>query len=196
MGLGYMAVILFLIMDPLGNIPSFLKMLNAVPKNKRSLVLVREMGFALCAMLICFFLGEYVFSLLKISETAIRLTSGLILFLVAIKILFPAIDSIRANLPTGEPFITPLAIPLVAGPSLLATIMLFAMLEKSQTALLAALLIAWFSALLILYFSERIQRTIKVNGLMAAERLMALVLVMLGIQRFLEGLHQFIKACQ
>jgi multiple antibiotic resistance protein len=196
MTLAYLTVILFLLMDPVGNISSFLFLLKDVDPARRVKIIMREMSIALAAMVAFYFLGEIIFSILKVSETAIRLASGLILFLVAIKILFPSLDSLRANLPVGEPFISPLAIPLIAGPSLLATIMLFSHLETSHAAMLGAIFISWLLAALILLSGARLQRLLGVNGLMACERLMALVLVMISIQRFLEGLRQFVKACQ
>lgn len=190
-----LSIILFLIMDPLGNISSFLTLLKDLPKQKRRKIIIREMLIALAAMLLFNFLGEYIFYVLDISETTVKLASGAILFLVAIKILFPSIDSLRANLPEGEPFITPLAIPLIAGPSLLATIMLFAHLEPSQPTMLAAIFIAWLAAVIVLLLGSRLQRILGENGLMACERLMGMVLVMLAIQRFAEGIQQFVRAC-
>ena len=190
-----LSIILFLIMDPLGNISSFLTLLKDLPKQKRRKIIIREMLIALAAMLLFNFLGEYIFYVLDISETTVKLASGAILFLVAIKILFPSIDSLRANLPEGEPFITPLAIPLIAGPSLLATIMLFAHLEPSQPTMLAAIFISWLAAVIVLLLGSRLQRILGENGLMACERLMGMVLVMLAIQRFAEGIQQFVRAC-
>lgn len=196
MNLFNLAVILFLIMDPIGNISSFLTTLHDIPASRRRFIIIREMLIALAAMIIFNYLGEFIFYILNVSETALRLTTGVILFLVAIKILFPSSDSLRANLPSGEPFITPLAIPLIAGPSLLATIMLFAHLESSQLVMLGAIFLAWGSAVIILLFSGRLQKIMGNNGLMACERLMGMVLILLAIQRFLEGLQQFVKACQ
>jgi len=190
-----LTVILFLIMDPIGNISSFLNLLKDFPKEARRKIIIREMLIALAAMLAFNILGEYIFSVLQISETALKLASGAVLFLVAIKILFPSIDSLRANLPAGEPFITPLAIPLIAGPSLLATIMLFAHLEPSQPVMLSAIFMAWLLAVIVLLAGKTLQRIIGTNGLMACERLMGMVLVMLAIQRFAEGLQQFVKLC-
>lgn len=189
------AVILFLLMDPVGNISSFLTLLKDLPKEKRRKIIIREMLIALAAMIAFNFLGEYIFQVLQISETSVKLASGTILFLVAIKILFPSIDSLRANLPAGEPFITPLAIPLIAGPSLLATIMLFADLVPSASLMLGAIFLAWAAAVAVLLGGRRLQNLIGTNGLMACERLMGMVLVMLAIQRFAEGLQQFVKAC-
>jgi multiple antibiotic resistance protein len=188
------ALILFLIMDPVGNISSFLGLVKDVPAKQRRKIVIREMLIALAAMLLFNFIGEAIFRILDVSETTVRLASAVILFLVAIKILFPSIDSLRANLPTGEPFITPLAIPLTAGPSLLATIMLFASLEPSVLLMVTAILIAWAAAVLVLLSGARLQKLLTPNGLMACERLMAMVLIMIAIQRFLEGIQLFVKA--
>lgn len=196
MSLIYLAVVLFLIMDPVGNISSFLGLLKDIPAPRRRLIIIREMLIALAAMIIFNYFGEFIFDIIHVSETTVRLTSGAILFLVAIKILFPSIDSPRANLPVGEPFVTPLAIPLIAGPSLLATIMLFAHLVPSQLTMLGAILLAWGAAVLVLLFGQRLQKLLTPNGLIACERLMGMVLILLAIQRFLEGIQQFVKACE
>ncbi len=190
-----LAIILFLIMDPIGNISSFLNTMRDIPAKRRQVIIMREMLIALGAMIAFNYLGEFIFNVLKVSETALRLASGAILFLVAIKILFPSSDSLRANLPADEPFVTPLAIPLIAGPSLLATIMLFAHLEPSLLSMLGAILLAWTAAAAILLSGARLHKLLGVNGLMACERLMAMVLIMLAIQRFLEGVQMFAKNC-
>ena len=195
MNLFNLIVILFLIMDPVGNISSFLKLLSDLPKERRWKIVIREMLIALTAMVAFNFLGDYIFFVLDISEPTLILTSGAILFLVAIKILFPSVDSLRANLPTGEPFITPLAIPLIAGPSLLATIMLFARSGPSLSIALFAILIAWLLAVAVLLSGARLQRIVGTNGLMACERLMGMVLIMLAIQRISEGIQHFVKNC-
>lgn len=189
------AIVLFLIMDPIGNIASFLKLLDPFDPVRRRKIIAREMLIALAVMAIFNIFGEYIFDILDVSETTVRVASGAILFLVAIKILFPSLDSPRANLPAGEPFITPLAIPLIAGPALLATIMLFAKLEKSQAVMWGAIFIAWLAALGVLLSAKRLEKALGTSGLLACERLMGMVLVMLAIQRFLEGVKQFVAAC-
>jgi multiple antibiotic resistance protein len=187
-------VILLLLMDPLGNLSSYLSLVEETPPSRRWKVVLREMGIALLAMLTFYVIGEFVLSTLKVSESTLRVTSGVILFLIALKILFPANDSLRANLPKGEPFVTPLAIPLIAGPALLATIMLFALSANTDITLLIAILIASALAALILLFASPIQKLLGQNGLDAFERMMGLVLVMLAIQRTLEGIQEFIPA--
>lgn len=188
------ALILFLIMDPVGNVGSYLQMVNDLPVKRRKWIVLREMLIALAFMILFNYIGEFIFYLLGLSETTVRLSSGVILFLVAVKILFPAHDSLRSNLPKGEPFIIPLAIPLIAGPSLLATIMLFARLEPSQLVMLGAIVIAWLVAVGVLLLAEPLQRILGNNGLLACERLMGMVLVLLAVQRFLEGIILFYQS--
>lgn len=187
-------ITLFLIMDPIGNIPSFLHMTQGIHHKRLKFIVLREMLIALAAMFFFNYLGEFIFKFLDLSENSVRIASGIILFLIAIKILFPSSDSLRSNLPVEEPFIIPLAIPLIAGPSLLATIMLFARLESCQSQMLTAILLAWMAAATVLTLAPRIQRLLGNNGLMACERLMGMILVMIAIQRFMEGIQAFIKA--
>lgn len=193
MSLFTVAIVLFLIMDPIGNISSFLKVLDGMDKKKQRYIIIREMIFALLIMLMFNYLGEIIFSLLQISDPAIRLSSGIILFLVALQILFPGLNSIRGNLPKDEPFVIPLAVPLIAGPSLVATIMLYAHLEESQGLMLAAIFIAWLVAFIVLVSSKTLSRIVGKNGLMAFEKLMGMILIFLSIQRFLDGVRLFVE---
>lgn len=191
MSLFTVALTLFLIMDPIGNLSHYLALVKELPRERQRWIVVREMLIALAIMIGFNYLGEYIFIFLSISETTVHLTAGVILFLIAIKILFTAPDSLRANLPKDEPFIFPLAVPLIAGPALLATIMLYARLEPYLSVMLAAILIAWLASVTILYFAPTVKRVLTLNGLGAAERLIGMVLVIIAIQRFLEGILLF-----
>lgn len=184
-------VTLLFIMDPVGNISSYLSLVKELKPKRQNWIIFREMLIALAVMIGFNYLGEYIFSFLSLSETTVRLSSGIILFLIAIKILFMAHDSPRANLPKGEPFIFPLAIPLIAGPALMATIMLYAHLEPLQSIMIIAILIAWFLSILIFLFAHPIKRIFGNNGLMACERLIGMVLVLVAVQRFMEGILLF-----
>lgn len=185
-------ILLYLIMDPIGNITSFLKLINQVPQDRQRWVTIREMLIALVALLLFGVLGEFIFSILQISEPTVRVSSGVILFLIAIKILFSSKTSLRANLPNEEPFIVPLAIPLIAGPSALASVMLFARIEHDHIVMIGAIVTAWVAAVITLLLAKPLLKALGRNGLLACERLMGMVLVMLSIQRFLEGIRQFI----
>lgn len=187
-----LTILLYLIMDPIGNVSSFLKLINMVPPERQRWVTIREMLFALVAMLAFYFFGEFLFSVLEISEPTVRVASGVILFLIAIKILFSSKTSLRANLPNEEPYVVPLAIPLIAGPSLLATIMLFSHIVTDPIVMLGSILAAWAAAVVTLFLSKPLLKTLGRNGLVACERLMGMILVMLAIQRFLEGIKQFV----
>jgi multiple antibiotic resistance protein len=191
MSLFNITVTLFLIMDPIGNLSSYLSLVAELDPKRQKWIVFREMLIALALMIFFNYLGEYIFNFLDLSETTVRLSSGVILFLIAIKILFTASDSPRANLPKGEPFIFPLAVPLIAGPALMATIMLYAHLESYQSIMIIAILIAWFLSIFIFLFARPIKHILGVNGLMACERLIGMVLVLVAVQRFLEGVLLF-----
>lgn len=188
-----MSLILFLIMDPIGNISSYLSMVEKIPERRQAWVAFREMLIALGAMLLFCLLGETIFNYLNLTEASLHFSAGIILFLVAIKILFLSPTSPRANLPKEEPFIIPLAIPLIAGPALLATIMLYAHLDKTTWNMLGAIFLAWAAASLVLAAAAPIKRIIGDNGLLACERLIGMLLIILGVQRFLIGIEEFSK---
>lgn len=188
-----MSLILFLIMDPIGNISSYLSMVEKIPERRQAWVAFREMFIALGAMLLFYLLGETIFNYLNLTEASLHFSAGIILFLVAIKILFLSPTSPRANLPKQEPFIIPLAIPLIAGPALLATIMLYAHLDETPWNMLGAIFLAWAAASLVLAAAAPIKRVIGDNGLLACERLIGMLLIILGVQRFLIGIEEFSK---
>ena len=114
-------VLLFLIMDPLGNLPIFMSVLKHLEPKRRRVVLIRELLIALILMLIFLFAGEKILAFLNLRTETVSISGGIILFLIAIKMIFPTPESNVTGLSAGEePFLVPLAIPLVAGPSILA----------------------------------------------------------------------------
>ncbi len=193
LSLATIAITLFLIMDPIGNTSAYLSLTKHTSAERIKKVIVREMLIALGVMMTFNYIGEFIFDFLELKEESVRLASGVILFLIAIKILFPGPNSMRANLPTGESFIFPLAIPLIAGPSLLATIMLYAHMESSQSLMLSAISLAWLAAITVLLLAKQLDKLLSKNGLVACERLLAMLLVMISIQRLLEGVQQVIQ---
>lgn len=192
MTLTSLTLIFFLIMDPFGNINSFIDQLKGKSRSEYKLVVLREMLFAGAVMLAFTLIGEWLLQFLQLGVPTVYISSGAILFLTAFQILFPNSKSLRNNLPKEPPYIIPLAIPLIAGPSLLATIMLFAHEEEFLFVLLA-LCITWCLGLLILAFSHEIRSVLGENGLLATERLMGMILILLAIQRVAEGIILFIE---
>lgn len=187
-------VTLFLIMDPLGNIPVFLSVLKDVAPERRYKILVRELFLAYVVLLTFLFLGQYVLQLLSLRQETISVAGGIVLFLIALKMIFPPEGGIMGDTPEGEPFLVPLAIPLTAGPSTLAALLL---LQQSETGsvwrLWLAVTIAWALTAMILLSSTFFYRLLKEKGLIAMERLMGMLLVMLSVQMFLDGVSKYLR---
>jgi multiple antibiotic resistance protein len=197
MNLLFLVLILFFIMNPMGNVINYLTLMQGIVPERRLWVGFREMLIALFVMLLFYVIGDWLFYLLGFSEVALRLASGLILLLIAIKILFPPATKPKTEALPGEPFIFPFAVPMIAGPALLATIMLYSHLEPSKSMTLGAILIAWAATSLILFCSKTMEKILGPSGLAAAERLMAMILVLLAIQRLTLGIQLFVtgKCC-
>ena len=188
------ATLLFLVMDPLGNIPLFLSVLKQVPEERRRLVLRRELLIAYLVLLIFLVLGPYILSFLQVSQEAIRIGGGIVLFLIAIKMVFPKEGCLLGKTPDGEPFIVPLAIPLMAGPSSLAMIMLMRKSAEGQWLdMWLAVTAAWVVSALILLASRRLYVLLGERGLIAIERLMGMVLIIMAVQMLLEGTAEYLN---
>ena len=180
-------------MDPLGNIPPFLSVLKGVPAERRRQVLVREILIAYVVLLVFLFLGKRVLALLGLQQETISIAGGIVLFLIALRMVFPSEGSLFGGTLEGEPFIVPLAIPLVAGPSALAVLLLLEQSEAVTGRLLLAVTIAWALTAAILLSSTLLYRLLKERGLIAMERLMGMLLVMLAVQMFMNGVSDFLK---
>ena len=188
------ATLLFLVMDPLGNIPLFLSVLKQVPEERRRLVLRRELLIAYLVLLIFLVLGPYILSFLQVSQEAIRIGGGIVLFLIAVKMVFPKEGGLLGKTPDGEPFIVPLAIPLIAGPSSLAMIMLMRKSAEGQWLdMWLAVTAAWVVSALILLASRRLYVLLGERGLIAIERLMGMVLIIMAVQMLLEGTAEYLN---
>lgn len=185
-------VTLFLIMDPIGNIPLFLSILKTVPPERRRLVLVREIVFAYVVLLVFLLLGNYLLRFLGLEQETISIAGGIVLFLIALRMIFPAEASSGVDV-EGEPFLVPLAIPLIAGPSTLAALLLLQRTAPTQTvSLFLAVTIAWALSGTILLSSTFFYRVLRERGLIALERLMGMLLVMVAVQMLLNGIKAFL----
>lgn len=187
-------ITLFLIMDPLGNVPLFLSVLKDVAPERRRLVLVREIGVAYVVLLLFLFMGAYVLRLLHLQQETIGIAGGIVLFLIALRMIFPPEGGILGETLEGEPFVVPLAIPLIAGPSTLAALLLLQQARPGRMReLLLAVTIAWALSAVILLSSTALYRVLRQRGLIAMERLMGMVLVMVAVQMFMNGVAQFLR---
>jgi MarC family membrane protein len=184
------AVLLFLVMDPLGNIPLFLAALRSVPPERQNRVLTRELVLAYCILVVFLFAGRYLLRTLQISEPALTIAGGLVLFLIALRMVFPSAERTLHQKVEGEPFIVPLAIPYVAGPSALATVLLLMGRDPARwPEWLAAVTLAWVACAAILILGSKLRRFFGPRGLIAIERLMGMVLVAVAVEMFLRGLR-------
>ena len=181
-------------MDPFGNIPIFLSVLENVDPQKRRKVLIRELFFALIIIIISILAGKHIISFLGLRQESISIAGGLILFLIAIKMIFPyQIFKMQDDSDT-EPFIVPLAVPMIVGPSLLAVLLLFSSSHSgSLTKLIMAGSSAWLVTFIILLSSTFLVRFLTKKGLVAVERLMGMILVALSVQLFLDGILHYLN---
>jgi MarC family membrane protein len=188
------ATLLFLVLDPLGNIPIFLSVLEDVAPERRTRVLLRELVLALLVLLAFLFFGQYLLGFLQLSEHAIRIAGGIILFLIALKMVFPVQRSAHAaDELQGEPLLVPLAVPMVAGPSAMAVVMLLATNSPDRmTEWVLALMAAWLLSSLILFSATGLKRFLGRRGLIAMERLMGMLLIALAVQMLLEGVSSYL----
>lgn len=183
------SLLLLMVMDPMGNVPFFIATLKNVDPDRHRRIVVRELVIALAVMVLFLFVGRFGLQALHISEPALTLAGGVILFLIAIRMVFPTSDHSMREGVQGEPFIVPLAIPYVAGPSLLAAESLLMSQQPDRwPEWLAALVLAWLVSSVVLYFATSMRRILGERGLIAIERLMGMVLVAVSIQMLLTGL--------
>lgn len=187
------AVVFVLIMDPLGNVPLFLTALRHTAPERRRRIVVRELLIALVVMLIFLFGGNAFMELFHVETPALAVAGGIILLLIALRMIFPTPErNLREASPDDEPFIVPLAVPYVAGPSLLAMeIVLVSGNPEALTSYLVGLVLAWLVTAVVLFFSHGLHRMLGEKVLVAVERLMGMVLVIVATQMGLEGIAAF-----
>jgi multiple antibiotic resistance protein len=189
-------VMLFLVLDPVGNVPFFLSILKEVPPRRRRWVMVRELLIAL-GVLVAFLLGgRELLSIMQLRQEAISIGGGIVLFLIAIKMVFPPRDGgIFGPAGEGEPFIVPLAIPGVAGPSAMAALLLLTSTQPGREVEWGvALLVAWLATAAILLSSTWLFKFLGESVLTALERVMGMLLIALSVQLFLGGLETYLHA--
>jgi len=186
------ALLLFLVMDPVGNIPPFLTVLRNVDPTRRRKIIIRELTIALAVLMFFLFFGPFILKLLQIKGPALSIAGGIILFMIAIKMVFPVVEEAHTITERDEPFIVPLAIPLVAGPSAIAMVLLLMTREPERwLEWVLALVFAWIVCSAILLLSNKLSDLLGHKGLLAMERLMGMILTTVAVQMFITGLQQF-----
>ena len=188
-------VLLLLITDPLGNIPIFANALKTVAPERRPRVIVREVLIAFALLLTFMFVGDGFLRLMNLSELSLQMAGGVILFLIALRMVFPPppAPSSAADEALGEPLIVPLAVPALAGPSALATVMLLVSQAPARRwEWVGALSVTMLVCAVVLVLAERIQRVVGPRAVTALERLMGLILVAVSVEMMIRGVRQLV----
>jgi MarC family membrane protein len=187
------AVLLTLVIDPFGNVPLVVSALKNVAPQRRAWVVLRECIAAYVILLAFMFGGQSFLHWLHLSETSLSIAGGVILFVIALRMVFPRTEGIFGDLPDTEPFLVPLAIPSIAGPSALATAMLMASREPAHIGEWAlALTVAMGVTTIVLVAAQRLQAVLGERAMFALERLMGLVLTALAVEMLLGGVRSFV----
>jgi MarC family membrane protein len=187
-------VILLLVMDPIGNIPVFVTLLRNVDAKRRTRVILRECAIAFAVLLAFVFFGPVILEVFGISDPSLTIAGGVILFLIALRMIFRHPDGLFGDTVQGEPFIVPLAIPSIAGPAAIATVVLLVSREPQRWMdWSAAVTVAMLVTVILLLFAERISRLVGERGLLAFERLMGLILTAIAVEMLLRGIQGFVR---
>lgn len=186
-------ILLLLVLDPLGSLPIFIPIMRAVPKERRTRVAMREVGIAFSVLFAFMFLGEGFLRVMHLSERSLEVAGGVILIIIAIRMIFGSSGESAYGLESGrEPLIFPLAVPLLAGPSAMATVLLLASRQPDRIyewigALSAAMLVSG----LVLVMADRIRKLLGDSVVSAIEKLMGLVLTAIAVEMVLAGLKRY-----
>jgi multiple antibiotic resistance protein len=187
------AVTLFFVMDPIGNMPAFNALLSRFDTGRRARITARELVIALGILLVFLFAGTKVLEFLGLSQSSLSISGGVLLFLIALRMIFPAADR-HTHVPDEEPLVVPLAMPMVAGPSTIAVLLLLSSNQPERVwEWTVALLLAWLASTVLLVSSPYFLRKLGDRGLRALERLMGMLLVMLATQLLLDGIREFVE---
>ena len=187
-------VILLLVMDPFGNIPLFVSLMRNVRRARRTRVILRECLIAFTVLLVFAFFGRPILGVLGLSGSSLSIAGGVILFLIALRMIFRHPEGIFGDPVEGEPFIVPLAIPSIAGPAAIAAVML--MVSRAPERLMEwclALTVAMLVTVALLLSAERISRLAGKQVLLAFERLMGLILTAIAVEMLLRGIETFVR---
>jgi MarC family membrane protein len=188
------ALMLWLVMDSAGNIPVFAAILSHIPHERRKKIIIRESFFALIILFIFFFCGSYILDGMQLSNAALTISGAIILFLIAIKMIFPS-DKPKEQQVLSEPFIVPLAMPLTVGPACIAMVMLLRSKYSDHLwECCFTLFVAWFFTALCLYLGTFLTKSLGARGLTAIERLMGMLLTTLAVQMLLNGVTEYLAS--
>lgn len=186
------AITLFLLMDPVGNSPVFLATLSRLTPQQRRRAILRELGFALVVLVVFLFFGQVILNALNIGQAALATAGGVVLFIVAMRLIFPgryAAGAGAEETESADPWFVPLAVPMVAGPSAMAYVMLLSTREPDRIwTWLAVVGVVWVISAITLMGASALQPYLKPGGLRALERLVGMILIVIAVQMLMDGI--------
>lgn len=186
-------ITLVLVMDGFGNIPLFIAALKKVAPERRKTVLLRELGIALLIMVAFLFLGKWFLHAFGIREYSLSIAGGIILFIISIKLVFGGDEEPKNDPKEDEPFVVPLAIPLVAGPAALSMVMITAAQQSNKLMTLGVVVAASLINSAILMSSFPLSNLLGKRGLIAIERLTGMILVLMSVDMVMGGISAFMS---
>ncbi|MDO5506073.1 MAG: MarC family protein [Pseudoxanthomonas suwonensis] len=187
------ALLLFLILDPLGNLPIFLSLLRGIAPKRQRVILARELLIALLVLMGFLWGGKYALEVMSLRQESVSIAGGVILFLIGLRMIFPPPEGLMGEVPDGEPFIVPMAVPLIAGPSGMAAVILMGSQEPGRMLDWSlAVLIAWGATAAILFCAPWLYKLLGRRALTAVERLMGMLLVAISVQMLMDGVSTFL----
>jgi len=188
-------VLLLLVTDPWGNVPLVPSLVAGCAPERRRWVIVRECLIAFVILLAFMFGGHTFLQVMHLSEASLSIAGGVILFLISIRMVFGSPEGIWGDVAKGEPFIVPLAVPFIAGPSALATVMLMATRDPSRIGMWAAAITVTMGIVtVILVFAEKIRVVLGEKAVIAIQRLAGLILTAIAVEMLLGGIRSFVTS--
>ena len=185
-------VLLLLVLDPFGSLPIFISVLKGVAPERRARVAVRETLIAFAVLLAFMLAGQGFLNLMRLSERSLEVAGGVILLIISIRMIFSGGAEVYASDSLREPLIFPLAVPLLAGPSAMATVLLLASRQPDRMLhWIGALTLAMALSGIVLLTSDRIRRWLGSSMVSAIEKLMGLVLTAIAVEMVLAGLKRY-----
>jgi len=191
------ALLLTFVLDPFGNIPVLLSLLRDMDNRRRYRIIIREVLIGLAILLMFLFLGDSFLRVFHLETEAVTIAGGIIFFIFGIRMIFPDEKGSAVFPADADPLVVPIALPMIAGPSALATLLVLSNNHPGKTLeLFYALLLAWLVSALFFLAAPLLYKVLKDKGLTAMERLMGMLLLIMSVQMFINGLRGVMGAGQ
>jgi len=190
----WLVSILFFVANPIGNSPAIISFLKDFELARQKKILLRESAIALVLAIFFLFVGDYFMDVLNIKTYTLSFCGGILLLIVAIRMIYPHHEEEVVSIEKKEPFVVPIATPLITGPGLMTIIMVYAQKTQDNYLILEALLITWVLVTFVLFISPYLKVFLRDRGMLALEQLMGMIVTMISIEMIVNGTSGFIQA--